>query len=708
MPTPRFVVTAAATFVVATSLALQASGPTFWTVATATDFLRGTSDGAYISLNGVLTPGPALTSRLTATPPQVWSLIDAGDGTLIAGTGGDGKVLRLRAGQPEQTLLDAEEPNVFALAASGTRVYAATAPDGKVYAIEADGSSRVFFDPTEKYIWALAVDASGNLWVGAGNPAVIYRVNSTGTSSVIYRPPAAHVVTLARDASGRILAGTESPGRLYRFEAGDRPFVVLDAGMTELRAVSSAGDGTLFAAGVARGDDSTSSGEATSVAITVSSGTPPTGGTSPPASPSKRSVLFRIDPTGSWESIYETGDAIYDVAAQNDGSVIVASGPEGRLYQVSRSREVFLLTGVDAKQITRFATGGRNAGLSAFATANPGRVIGIGTGTQANASYVSPVRDTKSVSTWGLIRWEGTGAVTIHTRSGNTEKPDDSWSDWSAPYAKKDGEPIKSPAARFVQWRAVLANGPAAPSLTAVTVAYLARNTRPAVTSVTAHPPGVVFQKPFSSEEGAIFGLDESTANARRAPGDQGPPAPTPGRRMFQKGLQTIVWKAEDADNDHLVYSLQFRREGETTWRELRTGLNDEIYVWDTTSVADGRYLIRVLASDAPSNSADRTQIGERDSEIVVVDNTAPIISSAIARDGRLRVVVTVRDAQSPIQKLEFSLAGAAWQTVYPADGLADSLEERFEIPLANEADAARLVVRATDVAQNSASGIVR
>jgi len=362
---------------------------------------------------------------------------------------------------------------------------------------------------------------------------------------------------------------------------------------------------------------------------------------------------------------------------------------------------------VDAKQVTRFARKADGT-PSAFVTANPGRVVGLGAGPQASASYVSPVRDTKSVSTWGLIRWEGTGAVTIHTRSGNTEKPDDSWSDWSAPYAKKDGEPIKSPAARFVQWRAVLANGPAAPSLTAVTVAYLARNTRPAVTSVTAHPPGVVFQKPFSSEEGAIFGLDESTANARRAPGDQGPPAPTPGRRMFQKGLQTIVWKAEDADNDHLVYSLQFRREGETTWRELRTGLNDEIYVWDTTSVADGRYLIRVLASDAPSNSADRTQIGERDSEIVVVDNTAPIISSAIARDGRLRVVVTVRDAQSPIQKLEFSLAGAAWQTVYPADGLADSLEERFEIPLANEADAARLVVRATDVAQNSASGIVR
>ena len=39
-----------------------------------------------------------------------------------------------------------------------------------------------------------------------------------------------------------------------------------------------------------------------------------------------------------------------------------------------------------------------------------------------------------------------------------------------------------------------------------------------------------------------------------------------------------------------------------------------------------------------------------------------------------------------------------------PADGLADSPDERYEIPLANEAEAARIIVRATDALQNVTS----
>jgi hypothetical protein len=66
---------------------------------------------------------------------------------------------------------------------------------------------------------------------------------------------------------------------------------------------------------------------------------------------------------------------------------------------------------------------------------------------------------------------------------------------------------------------------------------------------------------PFSSEDGAIAGLDDATAEARRPPGGDPPPSATPGRRMYQKGLQTFVWKAEDADGDRLVYSVQYRRE---------------------------------------------------------------------------------------------------------------------------------------------------
>lgn len=683
-----------------------ASGPVFWTIATAAEFLRGTSDGVYVSTDGVVTPGPQLTSRLTSAPAQVWSLAESADGTLWAGTGGDGRLVRVRPGQAEDTAFDADENNIFAIAVSGSRVYFATSPDGRVYVLDGTAAARVVFDPEEKYIWALAVDASGRLWVGAGNPAVIYRVEANGQNRVVYKPAAAHVVALARDGGGRMFAGTESPGRLYRFAADDRPFVVLDSGMTELRAAAVDPGGTIYAAAVTRGDDAApSGGETTTVAVTMP---PPSTASGASSAPSRRSALYRIDPSGTWEAVWETPDVIYDIAIADDGGVLAATGPEGRLYRVERGRDVLLLTGVDAKQITRFAGAPKpGARIAAFATANPGRVMAPGPGDQTTSSYVSSVRDSKSVATWGLIRWEGAGQVALYTRSGNTDKPDDSWSDWAGPYARREGEPVKSPAARFLQWRAVLtrAAAPPAPHLTSVTVAYLPRNTRPVVASVTVHPPGLVFARPFSSEDGAIAGLDDVVADARRPPGDAGPTPPPPGRRMYQKGLQTIVWKAEDADGDRLTYSLQYRREGDQTWRDLRTGLSEAIFVWDTSAVADGRYVLRVIATDSPTNAADRALPGERVSDPVDVDNTPPTITTEIVRQaGATRVVVRARDASSPILKLEYSLGGGPWQLVYPADGLADSPEERYEIPLANEADAGRMVVRATDLLQNVTS----
>jgi hypothetical protein len=684
--------------------ALASSGPSFWTIATSAEFLKGTSDGVLVSAEGILRAGPALTNRLTSTPAQVWSVAEGADGTLWAGTSGDGKLLRLRPGQAEEVAFDADEASIFAVAVSGNRTYAASSPDGRVYLIDGSAPARPFFDPQEKYIWALAVDGSGRLWVGAGNPAVIYRVDAAGTGQPIYRPPAGHVVALSRDSQNRILAGTESPGRVYRIGSDDRPFAMLDSGLTEVRALASAADGVTFAAAMTRGDDSSGgSAETPALIATVSPPAPPTGATSTSSS-TRRSVLFRIDANGSWESLWETPDLIYDLSVTEDGSVLAATGPDGRLYRVERGRNVMLLTGVDAKQITRFA-GPVKAGATvpSLATANPGRVMSAGTA-PGPASFTSPVKDSKSIATWGLIRWEGTGGATLFTRSGNTEKPDDTWTDWAGPYDRSEGQAIQSPPARFVQWKVVLGRGVAPSQITSVTVAYLPRNGRPVVSSLTVHPPGVVFARPFSSDDGAIAGLDDVTADARRPPGDSPNPS-APGRRMFQKGLQTFAWKAEDPDADRLSYTIQFRREGESTWRDLKSGLLDSMFVWDTTSVADGRYVVRVRATDSATNSADRVLTGERESDPFDVDNTPPVVTAEVTRSGTsIRLAVRARDARSPIQKLEYSVAGTPWQTVYPTDGLADSPDERYEITLPADADLTRVVLRATDLLQNVGS----
>ena len=126
--------------------------------------------------------------------------------------------------------------------------------------------------------------------------------------------------------------------------------------------------------------------------------------------------------------------------------------------------------------------------------------------------------------------------------------------------------------------------------------------------------------------------------------------------------------------------------------------------MWDTTTVADGRYLVRVQASDKAENVGDRALTGERESDPVEIDNTPPAIATELPTGTPTRLIVRVTDTRSPIQKLEYSIAGGPWLLVYPADGLADSPNERYEITLAAGTDPRQVVLRATDLLQNVVS----
>ncbi len=696
---PLALVTAAVT-------SLPAAGPVFWTVASQAEFLKGTPSGVSIDGAGRLVVSPAVTTVHDLAAPQAWSLARGDDGAWYAGTGGDGRVVRGR-GAEIATILDVEPSAIHAIAVVGARVYAASSPDGRVHVVEPDGSTRVFFDPAEPYIWAMIADRQGRLWVATGHPATIHRVTPDGASSVVYRPSARHVVSLAVDQAGRVFAGTDNPARLYRFDAGDRPFVVLETTLTEMRGIRPTPDGGLFVAAIsASGEPGGETAVTGSVTITVGgtqTGTSTTTGTASAPPTGRRSVVYRVDGAGVWDAVWETTDAIYDLAVIDDRTVLAATGPEGRVYQLSTDGTVLLLGAVDAKQVTRLL---RDGSRTLMVSANPGRVLALGAPTvvATNPTYTSPVRDARTLAQWGTVQWDGTGAITIQTRSGNTEVPDDSWSPWSAAATQARGTAIQSPTARFIQWRASFPATPAV--LTSVTVAYLPRNTRPVVTEITAHPPGVVFQRPFSSDEGAIAGLDDAVADSRRPPGgDANATTASLGRRMFQRGLQTVQWKADDADADRLTYSLQYRREGETEWRPLRADLSAPLFVWDTTAVADGRYFIRISAADGLSNTPDRVLEGTRDSDAIEVDNTPPVITITVAG---LQVTVQVTDGHSGVHRVDYALGGGAWQELRPVDGLPDSREERYTLTLPSADALSRLVVRATDVMQNVTSATGR
>src|SRR5262249_16256966 len=144
---------------------------------------------------------------------------------------------------------------------------------------------------------------------------------------------------------------------------------------------------------------------------------------------------------------------------------------------------------------------------------------------------------------------------------------------------------------------------------------------------------------------------------------------------------------ADDENDDELIYDVLYRREGETTWKTLRKGISESILVWDTTTVPNGTYFVRIVASDAPSNSAGTALAGEMDSVAFEIDNTPPDIVVASVRVDRGRTLITfdVKDDHSPIQRVEYSQDGQHWHAVFPVDGIADSRIEHYELSIEGE-----------------------
>ncbi len=738
--------------------ALLAATPTFWTVSTQSDFLKGDVTDLSIDSDGRVFLGPSATVLAETAAPFLWSIVAGSDGTVWAGSGNEGKVLKVDKDGKITTFFDAAELEVHAVAAAPNGgVYAATSPDGKIYAIAADGTSRTLFDPEDKYIWALAVDKAGNVFAATGDKGVIYKITPDGKGARFYKTNATNVVSLAFAHDGSLVAGTESPGRIFRIDASGKAFVLLDSPYREIHALRITDDGTIYAAAVSAtppggGEDrlperpptdttrppvASVSTEITAISV-MESGVSASGSqTSSPRNARRpgRGAIYRIRTDGLWDTLWETGDdAPYDLLVESDGSLLVGTGTEGKIFRVSGSpARATLLTRAAARQVTALLRD--HSGRIVGATSNPGKLFTLSTGAARRGTYESDVRDAGTVASWGAIRWRAAGRagqVQVFTRTGNTANPDETWSAWSKAYTQADGEQIASPNARYLQWRAVLSlessSSPPAPAtaqphagpiLTSVTAAYLPRNLRPDVSSITVHPPGTVFQRPFSTGEMEIAGFEENTSDGRQAtqsasasssgPSPSAPIPPALGRRIYQKGLQTFVWKSEDQNDDRLQFDVSYRREGETAWKVLKRGLWDPIFVWDTTSVPDGTYLFKVSASDAPSNSPGAALIGELESISFDVDNTAPRIEiqPATRSGARTTISFAVRDDQSPVQRVEYSLDASRWRLVYPKDGIPDSRREEFEVTLDEAESVSRsVIIRATDAMNNVATAV--
>jgi hypothetical protein len=709
---------------------LRAAGPQFWRIEGAGAFLDGDLTGLSVDSQGRVRLAAAPRQIYDPVAPNAWAAARAATGVLYVGTGNDGRVIRVQGGSGS-LLFDSEELEVHAIAVGPDgKVYAGSSPDGAVYAIDPSGKATRFFDPQEKYIWGLAFDAKGNLYVATGAEARVYRVDRDGKASTLLASTDTHVLSLALDARGRLYAGSAPEGIVYRVDEGGQVFVVLDSAFREIRALEVCEDGVYAAAVDARTTDASqrpaaplaapAAGTTVVPEVTVtesftivpsSGGTPLAAALTPGAAtpgPPKGAVL-QISDDGDVETLWtSTEDVPYSLVCAQ-GGVLVGTGNKGKLYRVTRGRDWTLAATVAAEQVTALAAGtGQDA---IVVTSNPARVYALDGTPAAEGTFVSKVKDAEASSRWGQITWEGKTvpgtAVRLQTRAGNTEHPDATWSDWSGAATRASGEAIPGGPARFLQVRLTLVgqNG-ATPTVEAIAASYLQRNLPPDVTAITVHPPGEVFQKPISvSGDPEILGFDPDPLADRdavnRAAAAGSPPAVTFSRKMFQRGMRTLSWQADDPNADPLLYDVQYRAVGDERWRPLRRGLTEPVLAWDTSTVPNGRYVVRVVATDGPGNPPKLALSASKDSGSFEVDNTPPTLSASLGH-GRNRIRATVRD-DSPVRELEVSVDAGRWEEVPPLDGLSDSPEEQYEVPLpATSGPGPHVVVlRAADILGN-------
>jgi sugar lactone lactonase YvrE len=716
-------------------ISVHASTPKFFQAATQADFLKGDVENLSIDNHGQLTLGPVTELVYETSAPFLWSMIAAPDGTLFIGTGNEGKVFRVDPLGKGSMFFDSPELEAHALAlAPNGALYVGTSPDGKIYKVERNGASTTFFDGDDKYVWALAVDGKGNLFAGTGDKGVIHKISPDGKSTVFYKTNTTHVTALAFDKAGNLLVGTGTPGKVLRIDPEGKAFVLLDSPFQEIRALRFDDKGMLYVAAISgrpgtgaapvvtdSGADRITGGEVVRAPIAsvsaeiTSMAIVDTGGSGSQSTPreDRRSLkggVYRISPDGVWDSLWESrDDSPYDLTFDRSGALIIGTGGKGKLYRLEGDPlRPTLLARAAAQQVTAFYKD--PAGRLYYATANPGKLFRISPDRASRGTYESDVHDAQMIATWGSLSWRGTATagnkIELFSRAGNTETPDDTWSPWSAAYVNGLGSPITSPKARYLQWRAVLTGKGDGPVLTSVTAAYLQRNLRPQVRSITVHPPGIVFQKPFTTGDPELAGFDDQSTPERKlaaAASQQAGNAQALGRRTYQKGLQTLAWKADDENDDDLNYDVLFRREGETAWKTLRKATQDTILVWDTTTVPNGTYFVKIVASDSPSNPLSTALTGELESVAFEVDNTAPTITVGSVRVDRGRTIISfdVKDDHSPIQHVEFSQDGQRWRGVFPVDGIADSREEHYELAVDGELGERGLTLRASDSMNN-------
>lgn len=707
--------------------------PVVWRQNSAEAFSRGRQEGVAISSRGAVLLAPSLRKGVALDAPYIWALL-AANGAIYAGTGDKGVLYRVADGKAEPVLQSGELQILALTKDEAGNVYAGTAPHGLVFRVRPDGSAGLFWRSPEEYILALTVDAQGNLYAGTSPRGRIYRITPDGKGVLFAQVADPYVVSLVA-IGNEVFVGTSGDAGVFRITPDGAVHALFDPGEgTTSILLAPDQRGGLYAGTTPRGTiyhlDCEGNArvlcEKSAGAITaLAEGGPGV------VWAAAGSVLYRVLDTAPQPVVetIENVEAPPFLAVAVDESGVTLGSATGVLYRLSAT----------IPQRGVFESAVRDAG----SVARSGRI------------------------TWIADAPAGT-RVALQTRTGNSEQPDSTWSPWSPEYVQSGQTISSPPGRYLQYRILLESERPdLRPSVSEVAWVYLPHNREPKIT-VEAPKTGdawsrkqtirwsgsdpdkdtLLYNVMYSRDGGATWvkltrvlkeeskeepapaaGKPSSSpppAGGGKAlesppPGDTGspkpppnnaPPSPTPdaasGRPRSTAASSAPAPNpagASSASPQPAAGSSQPSAEKKPEPKERKTdSFTETTYLWDTTTVPDGRYLIKVVASDRASNPANAHTVEQIVGPIFIC-NTPPRLT--LANDPLVMPDRTVHlngetAAGIPISGVDYRVDKAEWVSAAAQDGIFDSERERFEIrtpPL--EAGEHTLEVRAVDAAGN-------
>jgi hypothetical protein len=706
-----------------------AQGTHLWSQSRFEEFEKGTPDGVTITSDGRLRQGPVLKESLTTPSTFVWSVAANKKGEVFLGTGSPATVQRVGVDGKAFTLVETRDLTVQAVRfGPDGALYAATMPSGKVYKLKPDAtekqdesSATVVFDLSRassdkagdaksdgktgsekgsdekgdakpdvksRYVWDLAFDSAGRLYIATGGPGAVYRVDPSKPQAApekFFSSDEQHIRTLAWDQKGNLVAGSDGSGLIYRINPQGKGYVLFDAPRREITSVAVGSNGIVYAASV--GDKSRNplpplpvQGTGMVTFTVVQPGSLQNANQS--SSAPEGTEIYALEEGQAPRKIWSGKDeVVYALAAGPDG-LLALSGNRGRIFRIQDNGSFADIAHLEAQQ-----------GLSLAVESNPTQQVLIGTGntgklytlgSQEKHEYASDVLDAGAFSRFGRMEVEpGSSKYDLLTRTGNVEQPVRGWSEW-APL--KEGV-VASPPGRFLQWKAVLHEGG---MLGGVGVNYLPVNAAPVVDETVVAPGARLNPQNQMNQQQQTVNINFPSASQSNVITFDGQSS-NPLSALKDKTAITVRWAAHDDNGDDLTFALYLRGDNETAWRLLKEGITDKAYSFDANLLPDGGYQVKVVASDAPSHSPGEALTGSKESDRFEVDTTPPVISNLKAAEENVQCIKApcprpilftfdAQDAFSPIAHAEYSLDAGQWQYIEPVGGLSDSTHERYEV----------------------------